>query len=156
MPTRLRLHELQITPTQQSLPESNKSQKSSKSSLNQIEPVQENESWSEWNSFWGTGQYKDAIIMLLFFKINLNIQIDKSIGTLPKPKTKFETLIHHPPILNQKQSILGTFTLILLVVHLSCETVDLLCLLWSIRHEPLQTDRLISSWTVHFEWTNQY
>ena len=82
MPTRLRLHELPITPTQQSLPESNKSQKSSKSSLNQIEPVQENESWSEWNNFWGTGQYKDAIIMLLFFKINLNIQIDNSMTEL--------------------------------------------------------------------------
>ena len=56
-----------------------KESKSSTSSLNQIEPVQEDVSWSEWNSFRGTVQYKDAIIILLFFKINLNIQIDNSV-----------------------------------------------------------------------------
>ena len=72
-----RLHELQITPTQQSLPKSNKSQ-------SRQSPV-----WTRLNRFkkmnhgrnetvFETGQYQDAIIMLLFFKINLNIQIYKS------------------------------------------------------------------------------
>ena len=64
--------------------------------------------------------------MLLFFKINLNIQIDKSIGTLPKPKTKCDTLICNPPILYRKERILSNFTLILLTVHVSYKTVDLM------------------------------
>ena len=87
-PKRLNTDAYEITPTRITnhayttvITRVKKESKSSKSSLNQIEPVQENESWSEWNSFRGTGQYKDAIIMLLFFKINLNIQIDNLIGS---------------------------------------------------------------------------